>query len=108
MAVVTAWGLCLVGAVGFTVYLAVVAFRALAGGSRSTPAPQRGVVVALGVYAAVMAVLAGVLAALVLRGPGSGLARSALRWTALPLWSAATATATALALGRRRRRALVP
>lgn len=103
LAVMLVWVLCLAGGAVLTVYLAVMAFRALAGGGRPVPvAPRRGAVWCLGVYSAVMAALAGVLATLVLRGPGSGLAASALRWAAMPLWSAVVAAIAALVLGRRR------
>lgn len=106
LAVTMAWVACVAGGAFLTVYLVVVAFQALASGGRpASVAPPRGVVLTLGVYSAVMAALAGVLAALVFRGQGSGLGASALRWAAMPLWSAVVAATAALVLGRRRQSA---
>jgi hypothetical protein len=104
------WLGCLAGAVGFSGYSVWLAFRgrstanAEQAGDRSL---SRALAVVSAVYATLMAVFAAVLAVLVLNGPVPGSAADAVKWAAIPLWSAAAAATTSL-LQQRRRRVEVP
>lgn len=107
LGVLLAWTLCVVGAVGLTAYLAVVAVgteRARRLGAERVPTtPPRGAVVGLVAFAAFMAACAGGLAALSLWNEPADSVRSAVVWAALPTWAAMVAAITAIVLRRRGR-----
>ena len=120
LVVLALWAMCLIGAIGFTSFLAATATRSLRSRQAArrvdadappldrtapdrrpaTPAP--GTVPALLAFAALMAGLAVVLAGTVLWARTPGTVGSALAWAALPLWTSFTAAGSALVLHRRR------
>ncbi len=105
LCVLMAWVWCVVGAIVLTGYLAAVAVGALRARPRHvghTPrATPPGLVPGLAAYAVVMATCGVALATVVLHGGSGGTVSNALRWAALPWWSAAAATATAVIVRRR-------
>ena len=100
------WLGCLAGAVGFTGYAGWLALR---GRTPANAVPTgrrafaRAVTIVSAVYAAVMATCAVVVAGLVLAGPEPGSAGEAVKWAAIPSWSAAAAAVTSLLQLRRLR-----
>lgn len=107
LAALLAWASVVTGALGLTVYLSVVAARVVRDrrrGSAASPAPpSRGAVMALLLYAVLMAGVATGLAVLASSDRSDPSAFDPLAWAALPAWSATVAIATAAVLWRRER-----